>query len=144
MAEVVLPLRVAQSGFPAICAVSGERADGAVPLRLERSWKRWNSPTLRVPLSDPVFKKWSTRRNIYIKARAVASVLTAIGILIAFRNGPLGLAVVAGAVAVHLVDLWADRTTLDFQPAIERRGNDVALLGVHQHFADAVDEMVHD
>ena len=145
MAEVVLPLRfVTEKGLPSICAVTGERADGAVSLRLDRSWKRWSSPTVKVPLSDPIFRKWSTRQNVYIKARALASVLTAVGIVIAFRNGLLGLAVVAVALAVHLVDLWADRTTSDFQPVLERRGQDLALLGVHQHFADAVGEMVHD
>ncbi len=145
MAEVVLPLRLAtETGLPAICAVTGERADGAVSLRLDRSWKRWSSPTVKVPLSDPIFKKWSSRRNVYIKARALASVLTAVGIVIAFRNGLLGLTVVAVALAVHLLDLWADRTSYDFQPVLERRGQDLALLGVHQHFADAVDEIVHD
>jgi len=145
MVEVVLPLRVAtRSGFPAICAVSGERADGAVPIRLDRSWKRWRSPTIRVPLSAPMFQKWSNRRNIHIKARAAASVLTVIGILVAIRSGAVGLVVVGGAVAVHLVDLWADRTTLDYQPVLERRGPDVALVGVHEYFASAVAEMVHD
>lgn len=145
MAEVVLPLRlVTETGLPAICAVTGERADGAVSLRLDRSWKRWSSPTVKVPLSGPIFKKWSSRRNVYIKARALASVLTAVGIVIAFRNGLLGITVVAVALAVHFVDLWAERTTYDFQPVLERRGQDLALLGVHQDFADAVDEIVHD
>lgn len=145
MADVVVPLRLAtDSGFPAICAITGERADGAVSIRLDRSVTRWRSPTVRIPMSAPIFKKWSTRRNIYIKARAFASVLTAVGIIIAFRNGLLGLAVVAIALAVHLVDLWADRTTYNFQPVLERRGQDLALLGVHERFATAVSETVHD
>lgn len=145
MVDIVVPLRVAtETGLPAICAITGERADGAVSLRLDRSWKRWTSPTIKVPLSAPIFKKWSSRRNIYIKARAVASALTAIGIVVAFRNGFLGLSIVAVALAVHLIDLWADRTTYDFQPVLERRGQDLALRGVHQRFADAVGEMVHD
>ncbi len=145
MAEVVIPLRLAtETGLPAICAITGERADGAVSLRLDRSWTRWTSPMVKIPMSDPIFKKWATRRNIYIKARAFASVLTALGIVVAFRNGLLGVAIVAVALAVHLVDLWADRSTNDFQPVLERRGQDLALCGVHQRFADAVGEMVHD
>lgn len=144
MADVVVPLDIAKEGFPAICAVTGERADGAVPLRLGRSWQRWGSPTIRVPLSESVFKKWSRRQNIHIKARGLASVLTAIGIVIAFRNGALGIAVVAVALVIHLLDLWAERTTGDFQPELERRGSDLALLGVHERFATAVRETVHD
>lgn len=144
MAEVVVPLRVAQEGLPAICAITGERADGAVPLRLDRSWKRWGSPTVRVPLSEPVFKKWSRRQNIHIKARGLASVLTAIGIIIAFRNGALGIAVVAVALAVHLVDLWAERTTGDFRPELQRRGGELTISGVHERFATAVSETVHE
>lgn len=145
MDEVVVPLRLARDeGFPAICAITGERADGAVPLHVDRSWKRWRSPTIRVPLSDPVFVKWSRRQNIHIKARALASVLTAVGIVVAFRNGLMGVAIVAVALLVHLLDLWAERTIGDFQPTLERRGNDLALVGVHERFAVAVAETVRE
>lgn len=143
--EVVVPLRVArEEGFPAICAITGERADGAVPLRVDRSWKAWRSTTIRVPLSEPVFVKWSRRQNIHIKARALASVLTAVGIVIAFRNGVMGIGIVAVALVVHLLDLWAERTTDDFQPTLERRGTDLALVGVHERFAVAVSETVRE
>lgn len=145
MAEVVLPLRHATDvGFPAVCAMTGVRADGAVSIRVDRSWKRWSSPSLRIPMSEPVFKKWTTRQNIHIKARAVAAVLTSVGVVLAFRSGAIALAVLAVAVAIHLVDLWAERTTGDYQPALERRGSDVALLGVHERFAEVVRETIVD
>jgi hypothetical protein len=145
MAEVTVPLRQAlDEGFPAICAVTGERADGAITLRVGRSWKRWGAPPVRIPLSEPVFKKWAARQNIHIKARAVASVLTAIGVVIAFRNGLLALAVIAIAVAVHLIDLWAERTVHDLQPTLEREGGELMLVGVHERFAEVVRETVHD
>lgn len=145
MAEVIVPIRHATDvGFPAVCAMTGERADGAVSIRIGRSWKRWTSPSLRIPLSEPVFEKWTTRQNIHIKARAVAAILTSVGVVLAFRNGPLALGVLAVAIAVHLVDLWAERTAAGYQPAIERRGNDVALLGVHERFAEVVHETILD
>jgi hypothetical protein len=145
MAEVTLPLRQAvDEGFPAVCAVTGERADGAITLRVGRSWKRWGAPAVRIPLSEPVFKKWAARQNIHIKARALASVLTAIGVIIAFRNGLLALGVIAVAVVVHLVDLWAERSINDFQPTLEREAGVLMLAGVHERFAEVVRETVHD
>ena len=145
MAEVVVPMRLAtEKGFPAVCAMSGVRADGAVSIRVGRAWNRWNSPAVRIPLSEPVFKKWSTRQNIHIKARAVAAILTTVGVALAFRTAGLAIAVIAVAVLVHLVDLWAERTTGDYQPALERRGNELALLGVHERFAEVVRETVLD
>jgi hypothetical protein len=145
MADVVVPLRHAvESGFPAICAITGGTADGAVALRVGRTWKRWNSPKVRVPLSEPIFDKWTMRQNIHIKARALASVLTAIGVVIAFRNGLLAISVLAVAVVIHLVDLWAERTVGNFQPTLTRRGTELVLSGVHPRFAEAVDETVWD
>lgn len=145
MAEVVVLLRDAvKSGFPEICAITGAPADGAVALRVERTWKRWNSPTVRVPLSEPIFNKWSRRQNIHIKARALASVLTAIGVVIAFRNGLLAISVLAVAIAIHLLDLWAERTAGDFQPTLARSGTELVISGVHPRFAEAVDQIVWD
>jgi hypothetical protein len=145
MADVVVPLRDAvESGFPAICAMSGGPADGAVALRVERTWKRWNSPTVRVPLSEPIFNKWTARQNIHIKARALASALTAIGVVIAFRNGLLSISVLAVAIVIHLVDLWAERTIGDFQPTLARSGTELVLSGVHPRFAEAVGQTVWD
>ena len=145
MADVIVPFRDAvDSGFPVICAISGARADGAVKLRVDRTWKRWRSPTIRVPLSGPIFSKWSRRQSIHIKARALASVLTALGVVIAFRNGLLAIAVLAVAIMIHLVDLWAERTIGDFQPALERQGTELLISGVHPRFAEAVQETLRD
>jgi hypothetical protein len=145
MAEVTVPLRHAvDEGFPAVCAITGDRADGAITLRVGRSWKTWGAPAVRIPLSEPVFKKWATRQNVHIKARALASVLTAIGVVIAFRSGLLALGVIAVAVAVHLVDLWAERSLNDFQPTLEREAGVLMLTGVHERFAEVVRETVHD
>ena len=138
----MLPLRQAVDGFPAICAMTGEAADGAIPLRVGRSITKWRAPTVRVPLSEPVFKKWSRRQNVHIKARAAASVLTALAVVIAFRNAGLGVSLLVVAVGIHLVDLWAERTSRESQPQLERRGTDLAMLGVHERFAKAVAETV--
>ena len=143
MADVTVPLRHAvEGGFPAICAISGGPADGAVALRVDRTWKRWNSPRVRVPLSEPIFDKWTMRQSIHIKARALASVLTAVGVVIAFRNGLLAISVLTVAIVIHLLDLWAERTTGHFQPTLERNGSELVLSGVHPRFAKAVEETV--
>ena len=141
MAEVSLPLREAQAGLPTVCAITGNQAHGAVSMRVGRTWTRWNSPSVKVPLSEPVFVKWSRRKNIHIKARAIASVLTAVAIVLTFRTALVGLAVLAVAVAVHLVDLWADRTGKQFQPELLREGSTLELRGVHDRFAEAIVEI---
>lgn len=141
MAGVSVDLKTAQKGLPAICAMTGERADGAVPMKIGRSWVRWTSPSVAVPLSEPVFRRWSQRQNIHIKARAVASALTAIGVVIAFRNGLLAAGVLAAAVAIHLVDLWAERTGKQARPDLLREGATVQFARVHDRFAEAVVEM---
>lgn len=138
--EVSLPLKAAQAGLPSICAMTGERADGAIPVPVGRSATRWRSPVVRIPLSEPVFKKWSRRENIHIKARGLASILTAVGVVIAFRNAALAIGVLAVAVAIHLLDLWAERGASESRPAIRRVGPDIVLSGVHERFATAVNE----
>ena len=140
-AEVVVPLKVAAAGFPAICAMTGEQADGAMPLRVGRSLKRWSSPEIRIPLSEQVFTRWSRRQNIHIKARGLASLLTAVGVVIAFRNGALAAGILAIAIAVHLLDLWAERGAKAAQPVLERQGTELKISGVHPNFASAVTEL---
>lgn len=139
--EVVVPLSVATGGLPAICAITGGSADGAMSVRVGRTITRWNAPVVRVPLSEPVFKRWSKRKNLHIKARFVASVLTAVAIVVAFRNGALGIGLLAVAVLIHLVDLWAERQVNNLEPQFERRGSDVAISGIHEKFAKAVTEL---
>lgn len=142
MAEVTLPLKQAQEGFPAICAMTGQAADGAIPLAVGRSMTRWRSPVVRVPLSQPIFVRWSRRQNIHIKARGLASILTAIGVVIAFRNAALAIGVLIVAIAIHLLDLWAERGAAGARPVIEREGSSIRITGVHEAFATAVDETV--
>ncbi len=141
MAGVAIDIKTAQAGLPAICAMTGERADGAVSMKAGRTWARWRSPGVQVPLSEPVFKRWSRRQNIHIKARGVASALTAVGVVLAFRNGALAVAVLTVAVAIHLVDLWAERTGGESRPDLSRHGAMVHLERVHERFATAVVEM---
>lgn len=140
--EVTVPLAAAIDGLPAICAITGVAADGAVPLRVGRSLTRWNAPVVRMPMSEPIFERWSKRKNIHIKARGIASVLTAVGVVVAFRNGGLAAMVLAVAVAIHLVDLWAQRTANEVEPQLDRDGSSVRISGVHRAFADAVAETV--
>jgi len=121
--------------------MTGERADGAVAMRVGRSWSRWRSTSIKVPLSEPVFKRWSRRQNIHIKARGVASVLTALGVILAFRNATIAIAILAVAVGIHLVDLWAERTGGEARPDLERDGANLHFRRVHERFAQAVGEM---
>ncbi|MGI9605542.1 MAG: hypothetical protein ACR2P0_05325 [Acidimicrobiales bacterium] len=138
--EVRVPLADAEAGrLPAICAISGKKAGGAAPMRLSRSLRHPGGKTIRVPLSDAVFTRWSRRQNIHIKARTFASILTALAVVVAFRNGFLAIGFLAAAVAVHLLDLWAERTSRDLRPEAEREKDQVVLRGVHPRFIDAVE-----
>ena len=141
MADVSLPLKTAQAGFPAICAMTGDNADGAISLPVGRSLTRWRSASIQIPLSEPVFVRWSRRQNIHIKSRGVATLLTVVGVAIAFRNGPLAFAILGVAIAIHLLDLWAERGAASNRPTVERDGANVVLSGVHDSFATAVDEL---
>ena len=141
--EVAVPAKVALAGLPAICAMTGEQADGAIGVAVGRSLTRWRSPMVRIPLSEPVFVRWSRRENIHIKMRAVAMVLTAVGVAIAFRNGLLAVGVLTVAVAIHLIDLWAEKSARQSRPSVRRDGPNIVLSGVHKRFAAAVGESVH-
>ena len=138
--ELRVPLQAARDGrFPPVCAMTGEAADGAIPLKLDRSATKWKAHTVRVPLSEAVFKKWSRRRSVHIKGRAVAAVLASIAIVICFRNATLGLAVLAVAGLVHIADLWGERTSAALQPTLVREKDELLLQGVHPDFAEATE-----
>jgi len=141
MAAVGISLKTAQGGLPAICAMTGGRADGAMPVRVGRTMTRWSAPEVRIPLSESVFTQWSRRQSLHIKGRGIASVLTAVGVVLAFRATLPALAVLAVAVAIHLVDLWAERSVQNYRPDLKRNGSDLELRGVHDRFAQAVEEM---
>ena len=136
--ELVVPLKRAQAGFPSVCAMTGGAADGAISLPVGRSRTRWRSPVVRIPLSKPMFVRWSRRQNIHVKARGLAITLAAIGVVIAFRNATLAIGVLAVAIAVHLLDLWAERGAAASRPILERDGANVRIRGVHDDFIDAV------
>lgn len=141
MADVTLPLKTAQDGFPAICAMTGVDADGSMSLQVGRTRTRWRSPGIQIPLSQPVFTRWSRRQNIHIKARGLATVLLTVGIALTFRSAATGLPVVGAALVVHLLDLWAERGAARSRPVIERDGANVVLKGVHETFATAVSQL---
>ena len=81
-----------------------------MPLSVGRTKTRWNAPEVRIPLAEEIFKQWSRRQNLHIKGRGLASLLTAVGVVLAFRATLPALAILAVAVAIHLVDLWAERS----------------------------------
>lgn len=141
MAGVSIPLKTAQDGLPAICAITGGRADGAIPMQVGRTLTRWKAPEVRVPLSEEIFTKWSRRQNIHIKGRGFASLLTAVGVVLAFRATLPALAVLAVATAIHLVDLWAERAVKDYRPDLQRDGSSLEVRRVHERFATALVEM---
>ncbi len=141
MADIALPLKTAQDGFPAICAITGGRAHGAIPVQVGRTITRWSAPEIKIPLSEDIFKHWSRRQSLHIKGRGIASVLTAVGVVLAFRATLPAFAVLGVAVAIHLVDLWAERTVKNYRPELKRNGSELELRGVHERFAEAVVEM---
>ena len=141
MANVAPPLKTAQEGLPAICAMTGGRADGAMPVSVGRTLTRWSAPEVRIPLAEEIFTQWSRRQNLHIKGRGVASLLTAVGVVLAFRATLPALAILAVAVAIHLVDLWAERSVKKYRPELKRNGTQVELRGVHDRFANALVEM---
>lgn len=67
--------------------------------------------------------------------------LTAIGVVIAFRNAALAIGVLVVAIGIHLLDLWAERGAADARPIIERNGANVHMSGIHDAFATAVAQM---
>lgn len=141
MADVALPLKTAQDGFPAICAITGGGADGAMPISVGRTLTRWNASEVRIPLAEDIFKQWSRRQNLHIKGRGLASVLTAVGVVLAFRATLPALGILTVAIAIHLVDLWAERTVKKYRPDLKRNGSQLELRGVHDRFAQALVEM---
>lgn len=110
-------------------------------MRAGRTRSRWNSPTIRIPLSESVFKNWSRRENIHVKARGVAIFLAVVGVLITFRAALPGIGILAVAIVVHLIDLWAERTARAFRPDLVRSGSTIEFHRVHDDFAEALVEM---
>ena len=92
-------------------------------------------------MAEEIFTQWSRRQNLHIKGRGVASLLTAVGVVLAFRATLPALAILAVAVAIHLVDLWAERSVKKYRPELKRNGTQVELRGVHDRFANALVEM---
>lgn len=138
MAEVLVPLEVALDGaLPPVCAITGKSADGAVSVSLGRSARKWRARTVRVPLSDDVFRKWSRRQNMHIKARAVAGGLAALAIVIATRSGFIGIALLVASAVVHVVDLRAEKGAAQLRPGLERQADSVLFSGVHESFVAA-------
>jgi hypothetical protein len=138
--EVRMPMQAARDGrFPPVCAMTGTPADGAIPLKLDRSATKWKAHTVRIPLSEAIFKKWSRRRSVHIKGRVVAAVLASIAIVICFRNAGLGLSILAVAGLVHVADLWGERTSAALEPTLARERDELVLHGVHPDFAAAME-----
>ena len=138
MAEIAVELDEAKSGFPAVCAMTGGVADGAIPVRVERSLLRWGSPTVRIPMCQTAFRKWSLAQSVMVKVRIVSIVLVVVALGLSVRN-PLGalVALVLAGVAMA-ISVRAEHKVQDLQPGIERSGNTITLVGIHPAFVRAV------
>ncbi len=134
-----MSLDAARRGLPSTCAISGGVAHGAVTMKTPRSSRHPRVHAIKVPLSEEIFTRWSKRERLHIRARWFAAIATAIAIVIVMRNTGLGLAVLVGAIAIHLVDLWARKQSDALRPKLRRDGGDVVLDGVHPEFARAVE-----
>lgn len=141
MADVQVDLEVAEKGLlPSVCAMTGTRADGAIPVRLDRSMLRWNSPTVRIPLSKAAFRRWSIAQSVMVKVRIAAMALVLLALVLSARSpfAAVGFLVLGGLAMV--VSVRAEQKVKEFQPELSRSGNSLHLHGVHENFARAVEQ----
>jgi len=140
VAEISVPLEAAQAGrFPPVCAMTGTPAAGAIPMRLERSFTRWRSPKVRIPLSTPAFKAWSRRQSVMVKARMAAIALVVVALGFSARNAFLALTALVLSGVVMAISLRAERSLADHEPGLSRSKGDLLLTGVHPNFVRAVE-----
>ena len=140
MAEVTVPLRAAQNGeLPPVCAMTGGPADGAIPLRIDRSLTRWTSPKVRIPLCTPAFKAWRRRQSIMVKTRIGAIALVVVALGFSARNAFLALTALILSGVVMAVSLRVERSLTEHEPGLVRSREGLTLTGVHPEFARAVE-----
>lgn len=148
--RVSVPLGVAMSGaLPAVCVMSGTRADGYVPLpasqapaiaalrfAFTRSRARF---VIKLPMCNEAYERW----HRYQVTRVWCAYLGVIGIVLAAATRWLGAvafviltaSIVSLAVALnaHVKAPWSQPSV-----AIDARAQRVTLLGVHPRFVAAV------
>jgi hypothetical protein len=159
---VRVPLDDALVGrLPAVCVMTGERADGYAPMVVARSlglawalllagpvgvlvlaalWPRLRTRhEVRVPMSEPAFDRWITerRRRLWCGWLGGAGLVVAVALV---WLGAIALLVAAAAVLLLLVALRAHWRIGWLQPSLgaDRHGRWVTMLGVHPRFVAAV------
>jgi len=159
---VRVPLDAALVGrLPAVCVMTGERANGlapmVVPKRLGLAWalllagpiglavlvallpRLRTRYVVRIPMSAAAFDRWHTERV----RRLWCGWLGAVGIPIAFALrflGPLALLVAVASLGLLAVALRAHWRIPWLQPTMsaDPGGRWVTMRGVHERFAAAV------
>jgi len=140
MAEVTVPLATAQrGGLPQVCAMTGTPADGAIPLRVDRSLTRWRSPKVRIPLSTPAFKAWSRRQSVMLKARVVSIAFIVVALAFSAKNAFAALAALTLAGVALAISLKAERSLAAHEPELSRSRGELHLAGVHPEFVRAIE-----
>ena len=135
-----MPLAQAQAGeLPPVCVMTGAPADGAIPVRLDRSLTRWRSPKVRIPLSTPAFKAWHRRQSVMLKARMVAIALIVVALAFSARNAFIALAALVLSGVVMAISLRAERSLADHLPELSRSKGELVLSGVDPGFVRAVE-----
>lgn len=140
MADVTVPLGQAEAGrLPPVCVVTGAPADGAIPIRVERSLTRWRSPKVRIPLSTPAFKAWNRRQSVMLKARMAAIALIVVALAFSARNAFIALGALVLSGVVMAISLRAERSLADHLPELSCSKGQLVLHGVDPAFVHAVE-----
>lgn len=140
MAEVTVPLRIAQTGgLPPVCAMTGAPADGAVPLRVDRSPTRWRSPKVRIPLSDASFRSWRRRQSAMVKTRFAAIALVVVALGFSAKAAFIALTALVLSGLVMALSLKFERSVAEHQPGLRQTRAGLTLTGVHPEFVAAVE-----
>lgn len=138
-----MPLAQAEAGrLPPVCAMTGAPAEGAIPVRLDRSLTRWRSPKVRIPLSTPAFKAWRRRQSLMLKARGVAIALVVVALAFSARNALIALTALILSGVVMAVSLRAERSVAEHLPGLTRSKGQLVLTGVDPGFVRAVETEV--
>ena len=139
MTSVEVPLDRARAGdLPAVCVMTGEPADGRVPLALDRTWRRWRSTTVRVPMSRPSFRRWLRRHRAMMWTRYAAIGLVVVALAFSPKSPPLALLALIGGGVVMAASVRTERSLAALQPRLERRRSVLTLHDVHEDFARAL------
>ena len=139
MARVEVSLDDAEAGeLPAVCVMTGAPADGPVAIGIDRSWRRWGSKTVRLPMSQAAFRRWYRRHRVMMQSRFAAMALVVAALAFSAKSPLLALLLLVGSGVVMAGSVRAEHSLTGLQPRVEAKRSTVVLHDVHDAFAQAV------